>query len=31
LPAAAAVYLASADADYAHGTTLTVDGARLAV
>ena len=27
--AAAAVYLAS-DADYVHGTTLTVDGGRLA-
>jgi NAD(P)-dependent dehydrogenase (short-subunit alcohol dehydrogenase family) len=28
--AAAAVYLASGDADYVHGTTLTVDGGRLA-
>jgi NAD(P)-dependent dehydrogenase (short-subunit alcohol dehydrogenase family) len=28
--AAAAVYLASGDADYVHGTTLAVDGGRLA-
>jgi NAD(P)-dependent dehydrogenase (short-subunit alcohol dehydrogenase family) len=29
--AAAAIYLASDYADYVHGTTLTVDGGRLAV
>jgi NAD(P)-dependent dehydrogenase (short-subunit alcohol dehydrogenase family) len=29
--AAAAVYLATEYADYVHGTTLTVDGERLAV
>lgn len=29
--AAAAIYLASEYADYVHGTTLTVDGGRLAV
>ena len=28
--AAAAVFLASDDADYVHGTTLTIDGGRLA-
>jgi NAD(P)-dependent dehydrogenase (short-subunit alcohol dehydrogenase family) len=28
--AAPAVYLASKDADYIHGTTLAIDGGRLA-